>query len=365
MRILFASTNGQGHLRPLLPFLAAAQAAGHEVALLASPQVALDGVALLALPEPDDDEERGRLVQQAVTLSPTEADRIVVTHIFGRLNTTATLPAAVRHLQEWRPHLVVHESACAAARLAAEHAGVPTVAVHPSLPSLTHFLAFLSAGVADLRAGLGLAPDHHQMSSGAHATFFPASMEIPGADLPEVRRFRVDAERSSRTGGAYVTLGTMARYMPFFADVIHAAMKGTTRAGLATTVATGAEVDLGEPPDGAEVHAWVDQAEILRTARVIVCHGGSGTVLDALAAAVPLVVVPLFADQFPNAERVEALGVGVRVDPGPDLAERITAAVGAALTIETSIAAEMSALPHVDTAIPWFEEVALAGPAVG
>ena len=358
MRVLFGSTDGQGHLRPLVPFASAARDAGHDVVLLASAGVSIPGVPQLVLPEPMDAEERGRVVERAPTLTPLEADRLVVTEIFGRLNTTATLPTAVRHVEAWRPDLVVHESACASARLAAECAGVPTVAVHPSLPSLTRFLDLLTDGVAPLRAALGLPPDEDRMTSGAHATLFPASMEIPGADPPPVRRYRVDAARSSRTGGAYVTLGTVARYMPFFADVLRAAVAGSTSAGLATTVATGGPADLPDLPAGAEVHVWVDQAEVLRTARVIVCHGGSGTVIDALAAGVPIVVVPLFADQFPNAERIEALGVGVRVDPGPDLAARIAEAVAAAQEIEVSVADEIAALPHVSAAVPWFEEIA-------
>lgn len=358
MRILFGSTDGQGHLRPLVPFLRAARDAGHDVALLTSAGASVPGVAQLVLPEPDDGDERGTIMGRAVGLPPEEGDRVVVTEVFGRLNTTATLQAACRHVREWRPDLVVHESACASARLAAEAAGVPTVTVHVSLPSLGHYLDFLVDGVADLRAGLGLAPDSTRMRSGGHATFFPASMEVPGAALPPVHRFRADSTRGARTGGAYVTLGTAARHLPFFASVVGAAVTGTTAAGLRTVLATGGPASTGDLPPGVEVQAWVDQAEVLRTARVVVCHGGSGTVLDVLAAAVPLVVVPLFADQLVNAGRVAALGVGVRVDPGPHLAARVAEAVTAAVGIEVTLADEMAALPHVSAAVGWFEELA-------
>ena len=43
------------------------------------------------------------------------------------------------------------------------------------------------------------------------------------------------------------------------------------------------------------------EVEVLPHARVLVCHGESGTTLGALAAGVPLVVTPLFADQPHNA----------------------------------------------------------------
>ncbi len=53
---------------------------------------------------------------------------------------------------------------------------------------------------------------------------------------------------------------------------------------------------------------------MLKRATVVVCHGGGGTTLGALAAGVPLVVVPLFSsDQYINARRVSATGAGVNV----------------------------------------------------
>jgi hypothetical protein len=59
----------------------------------------------------------------------------------------------------------------------------------------------------------------------------------------------------------------------------------------------------------------VPQQDVLPDAALVVCHGGSGTTFGALAAGVPLVFVPMFADQRPNAERVEELGAGVVVPP--------------------------------------------------
>ena len=47
----------------------------------------------------------------------------------------------------------------------------------------------------------------------------------------------------------------------------------------------------------------------------MVCHGGSGTALASLAAGVPLVMVPLFADQFENARRIAKTRAGRIVEP--------------------------------------------------
>jgi UDP:flavonoid glycosyltransferase YjiC (YdhE family) len=55
---------------------------------------------------------------------------------------------------------------------------------------------------------------------------------------------------------------------------------------------------------------------VLAEAAVVVCHGGSGTVCGALAAGVPLVMVPNFADQFENAKRNADAGGGRTVGAG-------------------------------------------------
>ena len=63
------------------------------------------------------------------------------------------------------------------------------------------------------------------------------------------------------------------------------------------------------------VERFVPQADVFGHASLVVTHGGSGTTLGALAAGLPLVVVPLFADQPDNARRVEAVGAGVIAEP--------------------------------------------------
>jgi len=51
---------------------------------------------------------------------------------------------------------------------------------------------------------------------------------------------------------------------------------------------------------------------------VVVTHGGVGTTLGTLAAGIPLVVAPLGADQFVQADRVAAARAGIAVAPiGP------------------------------------------------
>lgn len=67
----------------------------------------------------------------------------------------------------------------------------------------------------------------------------------------------------------------------------------------------------------------------------VVCHGGSGSVLGALAHGLPLVMVPMGADQPLNAARCAALGIARVLDALRASPAAARAAVSAVLTAPT------------------------------
>lgn len=62
-----------------------------------------------------------------------------------------------------------------------------------------------------------------------------------------------------------------------------------------------------------EVRRFVPHPEVMPHARLVVCHGGLGTVHVALAHGVPLICMPHGRDQGDNAARVVVAGAGLRV----------------------------------------------------
>lgn len=372
MRVLLSTTSGAGHFRPLLPYARALERAGHQVACAAPSEAAsmVTRAGLRHLPfdgVPGDHPERLAVLSSVAALPPDEARFVFGSVIFGRLNTGFALPGALAAVEAFAPDLVLHESAELAVRIAAEAARVPGVAVSPSL-TIPEFVSSAAAGVAELRAGLGLDADASgTLLLGAPTlSAFPASFDVPVAAGHDVHRYRDPELRGSGEGPrnlVYVTLGSEAHSLPFFAAVLREAVAGALSAGLPVVVSTGADLDddvLSGLEGDLRVEGWVDQAEVLSRARAVVCHGGSGSTLGALAAGVPLVVVPLFADQPDNAERVVATGCGSRVDPGPELAQRVGAAVR--LLVEERpagsdrVAADIAALPPADEAVGWLEQ---------
>ena len=86
------------------------------------------------------------------------------------------------------------------------------------------------------------------------------------------------------------------------------------------------------PNDRTRIVRFLSHAAVMRSVDVVVTHGGMGTTQRALAAGVPLVVVPWGRDQGESARRVEHSGAGVRLSPRHLSADRMRDAVRTALS---------------------------------
>lgn len=71
-----------------------------------------------------------------------------------------------------------------------------------------------------------------------------------------------------------------------------------------------AEFDLAENMWGAE---FLPQTRIIPRVDLVVTHGGNNTVTESVHFGKPMVVLPLFWDQYDNAQRVHELGLGIRL----------------------------------------------------
>jgi len=79
----------------------------------------------------------------------------------------------------------------------------------------------------------------------------------------------------------------------------------------------------------------VPHGPVLERASCVVCHGGMGITQKALAAGVPVCVVPFGRDQLEVARRIEVAGAGTRLPAGRLRPDRLRVAIREAMTKKT------------------------------
>jgi UDP:flavonoid glycosyltransferase YjiC (YdhE family) len=368
MRILFASTRGAGHINPMVPFADACRRAGHEV-LFAAPRSAWEHVARARLPfaglaEPSEEAlapiwERVRAASES-----GEADRIVVEEIFAGEFARSALPGLLALIGRWRPDVIARESTEFASLVAAEALDVPEAHVACFLSPPVDGRWDIDGPLARLRDEFELPPA--ERAPGPYLTLAPRALEDPGYPaLPGTHRFRTVAAparelpdwwQGSRAPLVYVSFGSAAAGNGFFPAIYREAAETLGPLPVRVLLTLGTEVDpadLGPVPDNVHVERWVPQGAVMPHAAVMVGHGGSGSTLMAMAAGLPLAVVPLFADQPQNARRVEALGAGLALDGTSALAGAVSELLDDPVYREDAraVAAEIATQPRVDAAV--------------
>jgi MGT family glycosyltransferase len=116
--------------------------------------------------------------------------------------------------------------------------------------------------------------------------------------------------------------------------LVDVALRGLPPAGMSVIATTAAhDPDVFNAPVGSRVERFVPHDAVLRRVACVVCHGGMGIAQKALAAGVPVVVVPFGRDQLETARRVEYARAGVRLPPRRLTAARLARAVREAIDL--------------------------------
>ena len=135
------------------------------------------------------------------------------------------------------------------------------------------------------------------------------------------------ARRGSR-GLVFASLGSLQHHRQ---ELFTTLVEGCALAGCDVILAHGGRLDaamLAGLPEHVRPVAWADQAQVICQVDAVITHGGINTVLDAIAAAKPLLVIPLCFEQPAVAARVRHHELGEVLRP----ARADAPAVGAALS---------------------------------
>ena len=340
MKVLVATTAGAGHVAGLLPFAAAAARAGHEVRVAApasfAPTVEGAGFAHERLGDADP-AVLGSVFGRLASLTRAQANAVVLSEVFGRIDTAAALPAMREVVARWQPDVVLREPAELSSYVAAQEAGVPLVQCNIGLDRFDdQLLPHVEEPLHELgqsTEGLRTAPRWTVVPPGFDERADDAAGPLTAAREPATAVAR--GGLPSPWGRAedplvYVTFGSVTAAMGLFPGVYRAVLEQLADLPVRVLMTLGTQGDpeaLGTLPDSVRVERWWPMADVLPHAELVLGHGGFGTTQAALVAGVPQVVLPLFAsDQFLNAARVQAVGVG-RAVVAPDAADLPSAAV--------------------------------------
>ena len=261
-------------------------------------------------------------------------------------------------MSDARPDLVVCSMFCLGGMIAAERAGVPFDVQLPNIYPLpargqppfglglrpAHGMvgrlrdAVLTAvstrlwdanglaGLNAIREARGLAPLGHvfdqlqrarrQLVLTARAFDFPTSI---AANVKYVGPILDDpswAEGSSwmpPPGNAPLVLVAMSTTFQDQIDALQRIVDALGTLPVRGLVTTGPALDVSalEPGENVTVVPGAPHTEVLRRTSLVVTHGGHGTVMKALAAGVPMVVLPHGRDQADTAARVTSRGAGL------------------------------------------------------
>jgi UDP:flavonoid glycosyltransferase YjiC (YdhE family) len=279
----------------------------------------------------------------------------------------------------WPPDLVVREEAEYGGCLAAEALGLPHAAIGVFATSAYLDRSLVVGPLTALRAAHGLPPDPDLAMPHRYLTLRPVPPSFGDPALPvaptthHLRPMPGDDSGPEGLPGwvaalpdrpvIYVGLGTVFNQPAIFRAVI----AGLRDEALTLIVTVGRDqdpADYGPQPDNVHIERYIPLSLLLQHCDLAVTNGGSGTLTAALAHGLPVVVVPMLADQPANAARCAALDLGRVVAPTeltPAAARQAVLAVLADPAYRLAagrLRAEIEALPGPEHAVALLERLA-------
>ncbi|MEA2390313.1 MAG: hypothetical protein QOK31_422 [Solirubrobacteraceae bacterium] len=295
MRVLFTAHDAYGHVLPMVGVARALADGGHEVRV-ATGATLCSTVASLGLSPVRAGMSDEAMVAEARRRWPEtrhEPPGSWAPRMFSDIAAPAMIDDLAPIIASWRPDLLIREEG--------EHGG-PVAAAAAGVTWLTHGWGSPLAPKADDLYGAGVLDP-------CPASLYGEEGRPSGARPVRVTTTATSADRraprlTSERPLAYVGFGTVPLYRDQ-PDLIAMVVEGLLSHGYDAVVTTG-DAQLARrltalDPKRVRVEQWVSLPALLASCDLVVSHGGAGTVLAALAAGVPLLLLPRGA---PSQERM-------------------------------------------------------------
>jgi UDP:flavonoid glycosyltransferase YjiC (YdhE family) len=307
MKIVFAAIPAYVHLYPLMPLAEACADAGHEVTVAAGPPF-VDRLRVPTAHQQPADADLSATFTETKRRHPGSEGFDLAMAMFADVMTEMVTNTLLPLLEQTSPDLVVYEAMNAGAGVVADLLHIPALAY---AITLTHvgYATVHPAAIAYRRGtwlGRGLTPPSGSplLARGLLSPVPPTLQAVTGS--PDVPRMPIRPVPYAEDLGVvpawlqarktrpriYLTLGTVS----FGAvEVLRRAVAETSELEVDVLVAVGPEGDpaaLGDVSDNVHIERFVNQAQVLPLVDLAVTHGGTGTVLGALQAGLPQLLIP-------------------------------------------------------------------------
>jgi UDP:flavonoid glycosyltransferase YjiC (YdhE family) len=180
--------------------------------------------------------------------------------------------------------------------------------------------------------------------------------------------FELPATLRTGDGGlVYLSLGSLGSADVDLMNRLVEVLAGTRHRYV---VSKGPQHDLIELADNMWGREFLPQTSILPQVDLVITHGGNNTVTECLHFGKPMIVLPLFWDQYDNAQRMDELDFGTRLPTYAFEPKELTAAIDALLdgpaaddrrARAANVAARLQASPGTVRAADLIERLAREG----
>jgi UDP:flavonoid glycosyltransferase YjiC (YdhE family) len=367
MRILIATSPGIGHIFPTINTAWALRCAGHDVILATGAHHDLASHAGLHVVDTAPGVDFGAVFRNFAIDNPARSpapgaarsdDQLdFVSRLFATVSQKS-IDATVELAQRWHPDLVLFTPLQGAGPLAAQIAGVPSIAhtIGIAQPAALWSTVARQLAAEYDRFGVDYAeptavldvspPSLRAAEAGWSMRYVPYN---GGAVLPPWLLARRERPLITVTLGSVVPLmAGVGALLPFVAAA------GAVDADFVVTLGGAQPADFGTLPANVRLVDWVPLGALLATSTAVIHHGGAGTTLTTLAAGLPQLVLPQAADQFLNAASLAKCGAGATVTSTELDADRIAELLADApmRAAAEAIATEMSDQPTPADLVP-------------
>ncbi|MCG8349592.1 MAG: hypothetical protein MI924_17640 [Chloroflexales bacterium] len=350
LKILLYSFPTSGHINPTLPLTTELVKRGHEVIYFATQsyagQIRNAGADFRAIPDIIGIESK----KLPFDLQAAKAKDIIPLFANGIANSINAIPELLACARQEAADMVLYDPMCMWGQQIVRLLALPSIAFYTTFPAMGQSPLAQQMALKDSDLLSMVSPVIRILGATIRVNLkdripvrpiFPREMLTNAAELniaPIPRRFVPDGqafdkrylfigpsvarqneaddfplERLRNEHTLYISLGTMLNKKPhFFRACLQAFAE--TEWQVVMSIGKTDPATLGPIPENFIVRPSVPQLKVLQNADLFITHGGMNSTMEGLWHGVPLIAIPSQPEQELVADRIAALGLGVRLN---------------------------------------------------